>query len=109
MNGNFSGGSVLPVYALAVSDSDVYAGGFFTTAGGIAATNIAKWDGSSWSALGSGMGGAVSALGVSGGELSVVGGVMSAGGVSSTAGRRRAGCGGSALGRGRGAARACAS
>ena len=29
------------------------------TAGGIAATNIAKWNGSSWSAVGSGMNGAV--------------------------------------------------
>ncbi len=40
------------------SGSDVYAGGYFTTAGGSAATNIAKWNGSTWSALGSGMGGA---------------------------------------------------
>jgi len=35
----------------------LYAGGFFTTAGGVAATFIAKWNGSSWSALGSGMNG----------------------------------------------------
>jgi hypothetical protein len=44
------------VLALAVSGSDLYAGGEFTTAGGISAANIAKWNGSSWSALGSGMG-----------------------------------------------------
>ena len=37
--------------------------------GGIAATNIAKWDGSSWSALGLGMGSSVNALVVSGGNL----------------------------------------
>ena len=43
--------------ALAVSGSDLYAGGRFTTAGGIAANRIAKWNGSSWSALGSGMNG----------------------------------------------------
>jgi hypothetical protein len=33
---------------------DLYAGGNFTMAGGIAANRIAKWDGASWSALGSG-------------------------------------------------------
>src|SRR5206468_3194841 len=61
------------VSALAVSGSDVYAGGRFTMAGGTAANYIAKWDGNSWTALGSGMGGAfgpafpyVSALAVSG-------------------------------------------
>jgi trimeric autotransporter adhesin len=43
------------VYALAVSGSTLYAGGDFTTAGGIAANYIAQWNGSSWSALGSGM------------------------------------------------------
>ena len=36
------------------ADGSLYAGGGFTTAGGVAANNIAKWDGttSSWSALG---------------------------------------------------------
>ena len=43
------------VYALAVSGTDLYAGGCFTTAGGSAANYIAKWNGSAWSALGSGM------------------------------------------------------
>ena len=41
------------VDALAVSGNTVYAGGNFATAGGSAAKNVAKWDGSSWSALGS--------------------------------------------------------
>jgi hypothetical protein len=41
--------------ALAVSGSTLYAGGGFTTAGGSAANYIAQWNGSSWSALGSGM------------------------------------------------------
>ena len=43
------------VYALAISGSDLYAGGQFTTAGGNAANDIAKWNGSAWSALGEGM------------------------------------------------------
>jgi hypothetical protein len=34
----------------------LYAGGNFTTAGGNAANYVARWDGTSWSALGSGMG-----------------------------------------------------
>jgi hypothetical protein len=40
------------VYALTVFDDGngpaLYAGGDFTTAGGVAANRIAKWDGSSW-------------------------------------------------------------
>jgi hypothetical protein len=47
------------VYALATSGGDLYAGGYFTTAGGAAANHLAKWDGSNWSALGSGLGGGV--------------------------------------------------
>ena len=54
------------VIALTVFDDGsgpaLYAGGYFTTAGGVAANYIAKWNGSSWSALGSGMNGGVVAL-----------------------------------------------
>jgi hypothetical protein len=45
------------VNALAVSGSTLYAGGWFARAGGVTATNIAKWDGRVWSALGSGISG----------------------------------------------------
>jgi hypothetical protein len=70
-------GSFPSVFALVVSGNDVYAGGAFTAAGGSAATNIAKWNVSSWTALGSGLGGSanpefaphVSALAVSGSDL----------------------------------------
>jgi hypothetical protein len=47
--------SASSVSALAVSGSDVYAGGAFTTAGSSAATNIARWDGTNWTALGAGI------------------------------------------------------
>src|SRR5882672_6674175 len=70
------------VGALAVSGSDLYAGGNFTTAGGASATNIAKWNGSSWSALGSGTGGFfpdVYALAVSGSDVYAGGGFTTAG------------------------------
>ena len=50
------GGNGYPyVHALVVSGTNLYAGGEFTTAGGVAANYIAKWDGSAWSALGSGV------------------------------------------------------
>jgi len=42
-------------YALARdTDGNLYVGGLFATVGGTAAVNIAKWDGSAWSALGAG-------------------------------------------------------
>jgi hypothetical protein len=68
------------VYALAVSGSNVYAGGYFTTAGGSAATNIAKWNGSSWTPLGSGMNSGVYALAVSGSDAYAGGNFTTAGG-----------------------------
>ncbi|MCX6833868.1 MAG: T9SS type A sorting domain-containing protein [candidate division Zixibacteria bacterium] len=53
-------GGVYPypyVRALAVYDGKLIAGGDFVSAGGMAASGIASWDGRSWSPLGSGMGG----------------------------------------------------
>ena len=53
-----SGGSApVQVNALAVFGSALYAAGRFTSAGGIAANRIARWDGFSWSPLGSGIAG----------------------------------------------------
>ena len=44
------------VHALAVFDDGsgpaLYVGGLFETIGGVAANNIAKWDGATWSPLG---------------------------------------------------------
>jgi hypothetical protein len=54
------------VNALAISGTNLYAGGGFYKAGGVWANNIAKWDGSAWSALGSGMYGGVNALAADG-------------------------------------------
>lgn len=63
-------GVIGDVRALAVYDDmsgsgpSLYVGGAFTTAGGAPASNIAKWDGASWSQLGSGVTGFVFALAV---------------------------------------------
>jgi hypothetical protein len=47
-----------PVYSLAVlPNGDLVAGGNFVTAGGVPANKIARWSGSIWAPLGSGMGG----------------------------------------------------
>ena len=71
------------VWALAVDASqNLYVGGGFTTAGGVPANYIAKWDGSSWSALGTGMNDRVYALAVDGGNLYAGGNFTTAGGVS---------------------------
>jgi len=78
------------VTALAVSGTNLFAGGSFSTAGGVSANAIAQWNGSSWSALGSGMNGgvgvgpAVSALAVSGTNLFAGGQFTTAGGVSAS-------------------------
>jgi hypothetical protein len=49
-------GSNSYVYALAAVGSDVYVGGVFDSAAGVAAQNIAHWDGTAWHALGTGSG-----------------------------------------------------
>jgi len=81
------------VYSLGVYDDGtgeaLYAGGSFTTAGGVTANNIARWDGSTWSALvgpsGTGTNSAVYALAVSddgtGSALYLGGSFTTAGGV----------------------------
>jgi hypothetical protein len=67
-------------YCVAVHDSALYAGGFFQVAGATAATNIARWDGASWSALGSGTNGPVWCMTSFGTELAVGGQFEQAGG-----------------------------
>ena len=51
------------MFALAVGpDGSLYAGGHFANAGGVAASKIARWDGTQWQALGNGTNGDVLAL-----------------------------------------------
>jgi hypothetical protein len=57
LGGGFYGGFCIevsePVQAIAASGKDVYIGGGFTAFGNV--TNLAKWDGTNWSAVGGGV------------------------------------------------------
>src|SRR5688572_18080591 len=46
---------------LALPNGELIAAGTFSTAGGVAAANVARWNGTSWSALGFGLGSTVTA------------------------------------------------
>jgi trimeric autotransporter adhesin len=43
-------------------DGDIVVGGLFATVGGVSASNVARWDGSSWTTLGTGVNSVVFAL-----------------------------------------------
>ena len=76
------------VYALTVFDDGsgpaLYAGGYFQSAGGVSAQNIAKWDGVNWSPLGEGTDSIIRSLVVfddgSGSALYAAGDFLEAGG-----------------------------
>ena len=57
------------VHSFATYNGELYAGGYFFSAGGVPANNIAKWNGTNWSAVGNGTGGTVYSLAVYNGEL----------------------------------------
>ncbi len=55
VTGTATSGPSAAIYALTVYHGDLIAGGDFTLAGGAPASNIARWDGSSWESLASGI------------------------------------------------------
>lgn len=58
--GSGIGGHFAPyVNAMAWRGPDLYAGGYFSLAGGDSASNVARWDGNQWRPLGSGVNGTV--------------------------------------------------
>jgi trimeric autotransporter adhesin len=90
-NGNFAyimgTGVNSNVLAMAALGTNLYVGGYFTNAGGIAASHIAMWDGANWHALGGGVMGngnvvALTAIGTNlyaGGNFTNMGGVSAYG------------------------------
>jgi hypothetical protein len=76
-----------PVYAMIpYYNGDLIAAGSFSQAGGVSVNNIAKWNGTSWSALGSGLGSggnnSVYALAVWNGVLYAGGNFLNSGGTT---------------------------
>ncbi len=69
------------VYATAVYNGDLIAAGKFTSAGGVSANHIARWDGTSWHPLGLGVNAKVWALFAHNGLLYVGGEFTEAGGI----------------------------
>lgn len=73
-----------PVHKVAVApNGDIYVGGAFTTINGIAVNRIARWNGTTWSALGTGVpGGSVHAIAFSGNDVYIGGNFVTAGSVA---------------------------
>ena len=98
------GGSSVTVRALTVSaiggSPALYCGGEFTLAGGNPANRIARWDGTAWSALGTGTSNAVYALAELGTGLYAAGGFTTAGGLPAAGIARWDGASWAALGSG---------
>jgi trimeric autotransporter adhesin len=76
-----SGGMNDWVYASTIYNGDLIVGGKFTSAGGVSANHIARWDGATWSPLGLGVNSKVNALIVHDGLLYVGGEFTEAGGI----------------------------
>jgi peptidoglycan hydrolase-like amidase len=76
--------NVTGCYALTVYNGELIAGGEFTYAGGVTCNGIARWNGSQWQPLGTGMNGSLRcrALTVYNGELIAGGWFTTAGGVT---------------------------
>ncbi len=98
--GGFPGTDGMVMAAVVDASGSLFIAGEFNMVGDAPATNIAKWNGSAWSALGSGMNGGVSALAVSGTDLYAGGSFTTAGGITANRIAKWNGTAWSALGSG---------
>ena len=89
-----------PVRAIAVNNGKVYAGGGFINSGAQSITNLAAWDGTTWSAVGGGVNGNVFALAFKGSDLYAGGAFTQAGATVATNMARWDGATWSAVGNG---------
>jgi trimeric autotransporter adhesin len=84
LGGDGEGGANQRIDALAVMGGDIFVGGVFSRIGGVSASRIARWDGSQWHPLGSGVNSFVSALTVDGDALYAGGQFSFAGGAAAS-------------------------
>ncbi|MFO0835413.1 MAG: hypothetical protein U0638_10600 [Phycisphaerales bacterium] len=78
------GGSTTPIVAtmIVLPNGDMIVGGTFSLAGGIVVSNIARWDGTQWHSMGTGLDGRAGGLALlPDGDLLVAGAFNNAGGV----------------------------
>jgi len=75
------GAAIGEVNALCVHNGELYAAGLFTRSGATPISNIARWNGSSWQPLGSGINGEVTGLVTCNGAMYAVGAFTTAGAV----------------------------
>lgn len=61
-NDSWAGVHALVAGRLPGGSAELYVGGYFDTAGNVSAINVARWDGTSWSSLGTGLDGYVETL-----------------------------------------------
>jgi hypothetical protein len=84
-NGLGTAGTFIPaVRAIAIKNGAVYAGGGFINSGSQFITNLAVWNGSTWSSVGGGVNGIVFALAFNGSDLYVGGAFSQAGAIAAT-------------------------
>ncbi len=79
LNGGLGGDFLPGVNAIVTDENLLYIGGSFDSIAGVAADNVARFDGQSWSPLGSGVDNFVFAMTADGGKLYVAGAFESAG------------------------------
>ena len=72
------------VRAIALHQNHVYVGGAFNQAGAVYADNVAQWDGTSWTQMGSGMDNRVYAMSALGDDIYAGGSFLYAGGLAAS-------------------------